>query len=386
MAAQGITFTDVTAQSSWTKAAVASIFTGMWPRAHGVNGPDDRIPEHLTTLPELLHGAGYRTGAVVANAYVGRAFGFGRGFDHFEFLEHTRGRSEVIHRRVERWFDNRPDDGAPFFLYVHTIDPHAPYAPPAPFLERFAAEVEDPSVGQVETVRGLVLGTVEPSEALGRDLRALYDGEVAANDASFGRLLDLLERSGELDNTIVIFTSDHGEAFGEHGSWTHGLDLYNEVLEIPLVIRLPDAAGAGRVVSSPVQHTDLLPTILDLCGIDSTLPLDGEALIDRNGDQRVGEDRAILAYLEYWDRHGASILRDGWKLIRPLSAEFGERIELYRRDGDSRETIEIAADRPVRRGWLEAQLAVALRTRGASQATEVAPEIREQLEALGYMH
>lgn len=387
MASEGVTFTDTTAQSSWTKAAVASIFTGLWPRAHGVNGPDDRLPEDLATLPERLRAAGYRTGAVVANAYVGRPFGFARGFDTFEFIEHTRGRSEVLHERVAAWLRERAPDDPPFFLYVHAIDPHAPYDPPEAFRERFAAAVADPSAGRVENVRGLVLGTVEPTAELERDLRDLYDAEVAANDSSFGRLLDELDTLGELDDTVVIFTSDHGEAFGEHGSWTHGLDLYNEVLAVPLVIRLPGGVGGGRRVAAPVQHIDLMPTILALCGLAPVVPPQpGAVLLDLDGRLRVGADRTIYAYLDYWGRTGAVALRDGWKLIEPLSTELGTRTELYRHDLDPGETRDLAAELPVRRDWLLARLAVALESVGVSQTTEVDAETRAQLEALGYVH
>ncbi len=385
LAATGITFTDVVAQSSWTKASVASIFTGLWPRAHGVNGPDDRLPDALPTLPELLHGAGYQTCAVVANAYVGRPFGFARGFDHFEFMEHTKGRSEVLHERVAAWLEGRERGGDPFFLYVHTIDPHAPYAPPSPYLETFAAGVADPSVGQVETVRGLVLGTVEPTPELGRDLRELYDGEVAANDASFGKLIDLLDGMSELDNTVIVFTSDHGEAFGEHNTWTHGLDLYNEVLSVPLVVRLPGGVGAGQRVAAAVQHIDLLPTILGLCAIDHPSSGGGARILDRSGTVRVEEDRTIFAYLDYWGRTGASAQAAGWKLIQPLSPEFGSTTELYDHRNDRLEVHDRALDNPVRAGWLEALLTGALQIEGTGVPTEVDAETRTQLEALGYL-
>ena len=386
VAAQGVTFTDMTAQSSWTKAAVASIFTGVWPRVHGVNGPDDRLPDDRTTLPEHLQRAGYRTGAVVANAYVGRPFGFARGFDHFEFLELGRSRSEVVGDRVEAWLEAVGDSDDPFFLYVHTIDPHAPYAPPERFRDAFASEVEDPSIGRVEVVRGLVLGTVQPTPELGRDLRDLYDAEVAANDASFGRLVRRLDAMGELDRTLLIFTSDHGEAFGEHDTWTHGLDLHDEVLSVPLVVRLPGAADAGRRITSPVQHIDLLPTILRRCGVDGGESLPGSPLLAGDKGTETGSDRPVFAYLDYWGKHGATVIQSDWKLIEPLSADFGRSSKLYRRDRDGHEERNLFDESPVRAGWLGARLGVALRHRGESRAIEVSPEVKEQLEALGYMH
>jgi arylsulfatase A-like enzyme len=230
------------------------------------------------------------------------------------------------------------------------------------------------------------MGTVEPSGALAEDLRLLYDAEVAANDASFGRLLDLLDEVGELENTLVIFTSDHGEAFGEHGTWTHGLDLHNEVLSVPLVMRLPGAADPGRRVTTPVQHIDLLPTILNRCGVGGAEALPGAALLTGDRAAAPDGDRPVFAYLDYWGRTGASTLRGGWKLIQPLSAEFGDRNLLYRHDVDPGETQELSAASPVRSGWLESSLAGELRTRASGVATEVDAETKEQLEALGYLN
>ena len=179
-------------------------------------------------------------------------------------------------------------------------------------------------MGEVETVRGLVLGTVEPSAALGRDLRQLYDAEVAANDASFGRLLDRLEELGELDNTVIVFTSDHGEAFGEHDSWTHGLDLYNEVLSVPLVMRLPGGAGAGRSSAHRSSTSTSCRRFLDLCGIEAPVELPGAVLLDVSGAVagQGGSDDLRLPRLLGKER-APTALRDGWKLIEPLSADFG---------------------------------------------------------------
>ncbi len=262
LAATGIVFTDMVAQSSWTKAAVASIFTGLWPRAHGVNGPDDRLPEALPTLPELLQAAGYQTAAVVANAYVGRPFGFARGFDHFEFIEHTRDGRRCSTSGSRR--GSRPATRTA----ARSSSMSTPSIPTLPTRRR--RRFSRPSRRMSRILRSVrwrrfAVSSSErwsrPAE-LGRDLRELYDGEVAANDASFGRLLDELEAIGELDNTVVIFTSDHGEAFGEHGNWTHGLDLSNEVLSIPLVVRLPGASAAvsgcrhaGSAHRSPAHHS-----------------------------------------------------------------------------------------------------------------------------------
>ena len=154
---------------------------------------------------------------------------------------------------------------------------------------------------------------------------------------------------------------------------------------VDLVMRLPGAAGAGRRVLKPVQHIDLLPTILSLCGVEPDSSLQGAVLANSHGEALVRDDRTIFVYLDYWGKTGAVAQRNGWKLIEPISADFGPQIELYRHDGDRGEARDLAASAVVRRGWLQAQLGVALEGEGTSLPTEVDAETRAQLEALGYM-
>src|SRR5262249_44515087 len=150
-------------------------------------------------------------------------------------------------------------------LYVHTIDPHAPYDPPLRFRERFAPHV-DPAQGSIERLDALVEGKAAPGPGTRDDLLALYDGQVAANDESFGLLLDGLRERGLYDPALVLFTADHGEEFLDHGSWMHGQTLYEEQLAIPFLLKLPDFSRAGTVSAADVEHVDVLPTILGLLG------------------------------------------------------------------------------------------------------------------------
>ncbi len=141
-----------------------------------------------------------------------------------------------------------------------------------------------------------------------------------------------------------------------------------------------------QVVGTPVQHIDLMPTLLNLCGIAAPAELPGAVLLEVSGSVAVKADRTIYAYLDYWGKKGAAALRDGWKLIEPLSADFGSSVELYRHDEDRIEAHDLAVSSPVRSGWLSAQLRIALRGEAAGLTTEVDGETRAQLEALGYMH
>jgi arylsulfatase A-like enzyme len=380
-AAEATVFEDAVAQSSWTKAAVASIFTGVWPPAHGVHGPHDRLPEDLPTMPELLRDSGYRTAAVVANAYVGRSFGFDRGFEHFEFLKHTVGDSSVIHSRLTGWLDQVPPAES-FFLYVHTVDPHAPYAPPEEFRHRFADEVGSPEIGGVSTVRALARGEQSASRQMTDDLRALYEAEIAFNDFNFGELVRELRQRGLFDDSLIIFVSDHGEAFGEHGAWTHGLDLHDEALRVPLVIRFPDGRHGGLRVPLTVQQADLLPTVLAAAGLTPPDGLDGDdlsAFVDRP------VDRALFCYLDYWGRRGAATLFGRWKLIRPLSEDFGPGAQLYDRTSDPHEHHNLAAELPIRTGLLDTLLRRNLARRRTTIEVEIDARTRSELEALGYI-
>jgi arylsulfatase A-like enzyme len=380
-AAEATVFEDAVAQSSWTKAAVASIFTGVWPPSHGVNGPHDRLPDDLSTMPELLRNGGYRTAAVVGNAYVGRSFGFDRGFEHFEFLKHTVGDSSVIHSRVTRWMDQL-SPAEPFFLYVHTIDPHAPYAPPDEFRRRFADDVGNPEVGGVSTVRALARGERSASRQMADDLQALYEAEIAFNDFNFGRLVRELRERELFDNSLIVFVSDHGEAFGEHGAWTHGLDLHDESLRIPLVIRFPRGRNAGSRVRHTVQQADLLPTVLAAAGLTGHDELDGDDLAPFV-DQPM--NRAVYCYLDYWGRRGAAVLSDQWKLIRPLSEDFGFGAQLFDRAGDPHERRNLAADLPVRTGFLDTLLRRNLARLRPPMEVDIDAHTRSELEALGYI-
>ncbi len=378
-AREAVVFEDAVAQSSWTKAAVASLFTGRWPVEHGANGPDDALPPRLETLSEALKGGGYRTAAVSANAYVHKPFGFGRGFDHFVFIPEGDNDAVFVNNEAFRLIDRIASH--PFFLYLHTIDPHAPYRPPSELRRLFAGGVADPSVGEVETVRGLVLGSVEPSPDLTRDLEALYDAEVAANDAAFGELIDFLKARDLYEDSIICFVADHGEAFGEHGSFTHGIDLYSEVVNIPLVLRLPGGALGGRRVSAPVQQTDIKATLLELVGVETPDVTAGEGLF-----RTTGRSDMALTYLDYWGQHGAAVVTADWKLILPLSRAFGSEIQLYDRRSDPGETRNLVRERPVIAGLLAAELRRRLASpAGVAPEVEVDAETRRDLEALGYV-
>ena len=238
LAERGVVYERATSSSPWTRPAVASILSGLYPDVHGVQSREDALPEDIALLPELLRGAGYATAAITANPNVGSFFGFDRGFDRYIEL-YQRKRAGYVRSgelvataadAVEAALEWIAGADRPFFLFVLTIDPHVPYAPPERF-DRYAEEYAGPVRGTNRWLRDKEL-----DEAGRQRLRSLYWGEVTFNDASLASLLEGLSDFGLDESTIVVFTADHGEEFWEHGGWGARQDA----------VRRDPARAAGR--------------------------------------------------------------------------------------------------------------------------------------------
>jgi choline-sulfatase len=378
-------FEQAVAQSSWTRPSVTSVLTGLEPLAHGVRTLDDRLAEEAVTLPEMLRAAGYQTAGFSTNPHVSAATGLAQGFDDFELLPDTT-RSGAVNPKVLRWLD-RKQGSSPFFLYIHTIDPHAPYEPPFDMLQRFAPGVA-PLAGTLEEVRRTYGARGEERARQIAQLSALYDAEVAANDRSFGELLAALRQRRLYDSALVVFVADHGEEFDEHGALGHGNNLYAETLDVPLVVKWPGQTE-GRRIAHPAQQVDLLPTALASAGLPSPPGLPGTdlaVLAAAPAKARWPARRSAFSHLSYDGSEGVSVVQGDWKLILPLNRKFGPGPELYRRDTDPADRTNLAKSDEVRAGWLLSQIRLEmLRTRGlAAPTAPVDEETRKALNALGY--
>ncbi|MCP4658710.1 MAG: sulfatase [bacterium] len=378
LAAEGILFEHAMAQASWTKPSVASVLTGLRPVFHGVNDPRVGLAEATTTLAELLQTRGYRTAAFVTNWHITAASGFDQGFEHFDFSPDL---SDEVTRKVLAWFDEneRPN---PFFLYVHTVDPHAAYDPTEEFRQRFAAEVGDPEVGTFDHIRALGKKEILVTPELVADLLRLYDAEVAQNDHFFGLLLDGLRERGLYENTLIVFLSDHGDAFHEHGIFGHGWDLYNEVLEVPLVLRPPRGRDAVRI-SETVQHIDVFPTILDFLGMPIPSRTQGRSLLDAAATSGTDPPPAF-SYMNCQGREGISVVYGDWKFI-----ELGPGWELYERRQDRFEKDNLTARYPILAGYLASLARDEMLHLGeglSAEPVELDEVTRRGLEALGYLN
>lgn len=381
-------FRHAVAQSPWTRPSVVTLLTGLLPRTHGVQRKRHSLAGEAVTLAETLKEQGYRTAGFVTNGNVARSFGVAQGFDTYELMHRKRSAATDVHARTVQWLDAEWKGDAPFFLYLHTVEPHAPYSPPAPFRQRFAPQVRDEALTRMNTLKRLQEGKLPATPEIRRDLLALYDAEIAANDAAFGDLLDLLVRRGLWEETVIVFVSDHGEEFLDHGGWDHGKTLHSEMLDIPLIVRIP-GVGNGRTVTKQAQHADVLPTILDALGIQIPTAVEGRSLLPwMAGDVGPAETEEIA--FSWLDEHGvqaASATTPDWRLIHQCAPKIGR--SLYDRQTDPREQKDLNEESPVRAGYLDSRLKAGERPRqGALKAGQGAmdAELRQQLQALGYVH
>ncbi len=423
LASEGIVVDRALTHAPWTRPSMGSLMTGLWPYAHDVNSRRSSMPPGLATMAELLRAGGYHTAGFISNPQVSESFGFNRGFEeYFELREggdaYLRDSSRLLFESVDTWLESgRPDD-KPLFLYVHTIDPHAPYTPHGEFRERFAADVEEATIspeesealaairerlgrhtylkqgdldlGSMPWVIGLEDGVLDTDEREVADLERLYDAEVAINDAWFGALAERLREAGLWDDMLVVVTSDHGEEFGEHGHWEHSTTLYSNALEVPLIFKLPRGAHGGDETApgqrlETAQLVDVLPTVLSVAGLPVPGHLEGSALF---GEARTPEDglRPAFSYLSLHGARSTAVVEGRWKLILTLGEEI--ELELYDLDEDSGEEHDLSEQRPLLVGYLRdlilRQQILHPPISEAGTAT-IDEETRQRLEALGYI-
>lgn len=345
LAARGETFTDALAPSGWTLPSMASITTGTWPQTHGANRQSDKWPSHgtlrpdLVTLAQTFRQGGYATAAVVTNPNLAETFGFRRGITHWRNLfkdppswwfgvglfDRTPDLAPawaspydggLIVDDAISWLERRPND--PFFLWVHTLDNHLPYfhariPPTSPLFETFG-----PRPGKRLDVQMLRMGRLWGHAPVKDAMLDLYRQEIAYTDGHLADLLDWLEAHGKDQDTLFVFTSDHGEEFLEHGSWEHGHTLYEELVHVPFVLSRP-GGPAGVLREDPASLVDIYPTLVALAGLTPPPHLEGRSLVDPVPADR---PRHLLGNLyDHWEE---GVVVGKWKLLK------ADRVDHYR--------------------------------------------------------
>ncbi len=250
-AKEAVKFTHLVASSSWTRPSVATLLTGTQPNRHGGQGFHDVLREGLPWLPAGLGTQGYECQGFVSNPNVLPRWGFGPGFCRYVDINSKKWKKtetpdkdvvDAVLPAIEHAM------GRPWFFFVHTIGPHMPYAPP----EDFAARFQPPAYEGTEE---------EQHHARQIDL---YDGEIAFTDAQFQRLVDQLKTLGAYENTLILVLADHGEEFWDHGGVSHAQTLYEEVIRVPLLVKLPGPSQPPHTIPHLVEMADIAPTVMDL--------------------------------------------------------------------------------------------------------------------------
>ena len=298
LARESVRFERAYSSAPWTQPSVASLMTSRMPSRHRVQNLLDSLPEDERTLAEALSEGGYATHAVISHHLINQEFGFQQGFTETFDTDGVRGHdgitSEIVTDRAMEVLDGAGED--PFFLFVHYFDPH--------FLYHHHEDYDRTSgyggnlrpampVWQLRDVREL-LTPLDLEYVVG-----LYQEEVAYTDHHIGRLLDHLAATGLEDDTLVVFTADHGEEFMEHGWIGHTRNLYDDLIRVPLLVRLPGRI-APAVVAEPVSTIDVAPTVLDLVlGSPFGPQAEGRALTATLLDGTTPERRALHAEVSF---------------------------------------------------------------------------------------
>jgi arylsulfatase A-like enzyme len=405
----GARFAHSYSNAAWTKPSVASIFTSLYPSEHGATHFEVILPGAVRTLAEILFDAGFGTYAQVTNPNLKSIFNFDQGFAVFDdysvrdrlYLAALRklpllsGRLKAItgryfnfrdyegieraNARIIRWVESNQDQD--FFLYLHYMDPHSPYSAPPPYDALF----EKPEKAAVAGSRDQLI--------------ADYDGEIRYVDDNLGRLFAVLRDLGIYEKSLIVITSDHGEAFGEHKLWGHGASIYQNQIRVPLIINFPGTIPGGVVVDEAVSSVDVAPTILDIVGIPRPSEMEGRSLlglmIGEKRFARYGEPIHLDQFSARSDNRLEGVIADGsWKYVRTDRSatrnieKFGPE-ELFHLESDPWEQYNLIEREPAVLDRLRSDVDAFSKRVGKkaiqrSKAEDVDSETLEQLKALGY--
>lgn len=358
LASRGVLFERAIAQSSWTKTSMASLLTSSYPETNGVRGVDDRLDARFVTVAETLKMRGYFTAGVQTNPWIHPRFQMAQGFSEYHVLSGNASASRVNEKAVDILHRRGT---APFFLYLHYMDVHHPYAPPQPY-QRFGNERKD-----------------------------LYDGEIRYLDDQLAGLFGILDEMGHLDNTLVVVTSDHGEEFLEHGKRYHGGTLYREQLHVPWILSWKDQLPAGLRLTGRVRNLDIVPTLVDLVGIRADDSYQGVSLKQRIYDRDGASDLPLEAFAQVGlndvipDSDLVCVLAGTWKYIKNRNTSWHR---LFDHSVDPSEQTDLCATHPEIAGQLAKRLEQFVREHGGEGPVEkvgLDEELIARLRSLGYL-
>jgi arylsulfatase A-like enzyme len=430
MAEEGTLFHDCLSQAPWTLPSTTSLLTSLYVTTHGVYvegaSATKLLPASAKTLAEVFHDAGYATLSFVSMQYAGGQYNLDQGFEELHEFDspivvYNNTAREYVGRLLG-WLEEHRE--VPFFVFLHVLDPHEfePYPPyNTLWADPYAKEKHEMYIEKADdipTPKQLEEAGIDPNDFISIR-KDLYDGSIRAMDTEIGRLFERLEELGLDEKTLVIFCSDHGEEFFDHGKTGHH-GAYSEVTHVPLIIRWPGVVPEGVEVSETVRTIDVMPTILELCRLPVPEEVQGQSLLplfaaarrtseefvsmsNRNVASTAVQWRKEIAVCEHLhserekrrhpeNRDSYAIILDGWKLNRYEPLEGNPEHELYDHRKDPLDKVNLADKHPeiVERlveefnAWKEKAAAVRL-TPDSELEKKLDSEDLKRLRSLGYL-
>jgi arylsulfatase A-like enzyme len=431
MAEEGVVFNDAISQATWTKVSTPSMMTSLYPITNGVHEFYDRLPSSATTMAEVFYDSGYATLNYTGVLFTGKFTNLHQGFEEVneDVSLSDLGSSKTSREYIDRllpWLESHR--AVPFFVFLHLYDPHDPYKPRPPYDTMWA----DPSYDkkhEKETEKVLEVMThplmklfhmpnevelnkagIDPKKYVQHN-KDLYDGAIRGMDAEIGRLIERLRDLGLEKKTLIVFASDHGEEFLDHGATFHGQSVYGELTNVGLVFWAPEYIPKRKIVKETVENLDVMPTILELCGLKGPKEMQGQSMMPlmlHNQNEKVAEASTWKSHSAISERANTggsngdppplnyeaySIISGQWKLVHHVVRNGSQpEFELFDRDSDLLDQKNVADQHPdiVKRLSKDLQLwkqkAASVKLKPDSDSTaNMSPEEIERLRSLGYI-
>ncbi len=394
LAKESTIFLNAYSDDNWTKPSVATALTGLYTSTHETRDFESELPKDIMLISQHLKKQGFETSAFIANGYISDKFGFKKGWDSYRnyIRENRKSQAEYVYRDATAWL--KEPHKRRFFLYIQAIDPHVPYAVPKEYLSKYYKETYHGKLGKsvtgIETKKFLE-GKLHFDDTDKAYVHALYKGEITYHDTYFGKFLEVVNQLGRSKDTLIVVSNDHGEEMFEHDRVGHGHSLHEELLRNPLLFSFPPLFQKGEKVKTPVELVDLVPTVLEALAVPPMPVVDGTSLMPLIH----GRTLPIYGYpiAEFGEGQRAIRLGD-FKMITTLN-----RKRLFNVVKDRTEKENIIDSQAIVHRACEIYLAEGLavpkkserllnwskRRRFKARKVKIDPELRKQLEALGYI-
>lgn len=394
---EGLLFKNCIAQSPWTTPSHASMFTSLIPSHHWASIKERPILKSVITLGEFFRNNYYSVISYNGGAQVDEEYGFGRGFNLYNSSKKEAEHQyfDNVVKDIMQWVKSRNNNKGKFFWFLHSYEIHHPYTPHKEFLKQLETNYEGalPDNISIELLEKINSDEIKIDKNDREHIISTYDAEIMSVDNAFGLLVDFLKENNLFDNTLIIFTSDHGEEFNEHATmgW-HGHSLYDELLHVPLIIKFPNSKYKGRVINEMVRSIDILPTLLDWVGFDKLDYFEGVSLMPLIEGKEFAEE--LFTVSQRYATEGFDGKERAGEMISSIRIEKWKWYDkkLFDLESDPLESKDVSRKYPKVTKFLENKLNEIINSnklpKSKSEKEEkvkIDKQLEKQLKALGYL-